>query len=792
MSETLQQEPAKPVDALKEKRVELVLQQLDELPTLPAVAIRVLEATSSEDSSAKEVISLIASDPSLTARILKLVHRADGGVRAEVTSVERAVVLLGFEAVKSAVLAVSLFETFPVDEPKSTMQAANVPKSGGFGHGGGAGMFNREQFWKHSIAVAACAELLAKRAAAVWGRESKVDPSEAFVCGLLHDLGKVALETALPKSFAKVVEATEMLRGNIADLERQIVGLDHMVVGKRLAEKWKLPANVRDCIWLHGQTPSALPATVKNPRLVNLITLADTLVREQHLGYSGNHTFAIPRKLLLEGAGVTEEHVATAMGELVGMIEARASALGLGESSTSDLYRQALCQANRELGRVSTQLAARNRKLAVRAKFFDALADFYGTVQADASPAVVLGAVAETAVEALDVGAAAAFSIPPGQTYAEVVVLEKGADCQAMVVEMLGRPAAPAGGPGTVALAGEELAFLLPVVSPRLTGVKRYWAALVADGACVGGVVWGSMSGEGAEEAERLAAMKAEMTGLASGWALALRTSQIRDEAKLLSEQLAEANRNLQHAQTEVTRARTLVTIAEMAAGAAHEMNNPLAVISGRSQLLATTLTDEKSKKNAQLIAEQTHRLSAMITELMDFAKPEPPKVASATVMEIVRAAVEVAKARPGLADRRIEVPSFDVPSVRVDPAQTAAAIAEVLDNALQATDQTGAGRVTIAAAHDPFGGHVVVTVSDNGTGMDEHTLRRAFDPFFSSKAAGRRRGMGLAKAMRWVEAVGGSIRLDSRPGEGTRAILLLPVDRGGEKGTEVGRRVAG
>ena len=150
------------------------------------------------------------------------------------------------------------------------------------------------------------------------------------------------------------------------------------------------------------------------------------------------------------------------------------------------------------------------------------------------------------------------------------------------------------------------------------------------------------------------------------------------------------------------------------------------------------------------------------------------------------------AKARPGLADRRIEVPSFDVPSVRVDPAQTAAAIAEVLDNALQATDQTGAGRVTIAAAHDPFGGHVVVTVSDNGTGMDEHTLRRAFDPFFSSKAAGRRRGMGLAKAMRWVEAVGGSIRLDSRPGEGTRAILLLPVDRGGEKGTEVGRRVAG
>src|SRR5262245_51479388 len=88
---------------LREKRVELILQQLEDLPTLPAVAVRVLEVTSSESSDASEVVKLIQSDPSLTARILQLVHRADSGVRGEVTSVERAVVLLGFEAVRSAV-----------------------------------------------------------------------------------------------------------------------------------------------------------------------------------------------------------------------------------------------------------------------------------------------------------------------------------------------------------------------------------------------------------------------------------------------------------------------------------------------------------------------------------------------------------------------------------------------------------------------------------------------------------------------------------------------------------------
>ena len=81
---------------------------------------------------------------------------------------------------------------------------------------------------------------------------------------------------------------------------------------------------------------------------------------------------------------------------------------------------------------------------------------------------------------------------------------------------------------------------------------------------------------------------------IAGGWALALRTAQIREEARTLAEQLAEANRNLQTAQTEILRSRTLSTVGEMAAGAAHEMNNPLMVISGRAQLLAQQLADPK------------------------------------------------------------------------------------------------------------------------------------------------------------------------------------------------------
>ncbi|MGH7177277.1 MAG: HDOD domain-containing protein [Tepidisphaeraceae bacterium] len=742
---------------LKDKRIDLILQQLDELPTLPAVAVRVLEVTGSDSSSAKEVVQLIESDPSLTARILQLVHRADLGVRGEVTSVDRAVSLLGFEAVRSAVLAIGVFQTF---QPDSKLPAQR---------------FSREEFWKHCVAVACCAEMLAV------ATRGKINPSEAFVCGLLHDLGKVALDAMLPKSFARVVEAVDLLRGNIADVERTVVGLDHMVVGKRLAEKWHLPQSIRECVWLHGQTPEALPATVKNPSLVNLITLADLLAREQHVGYSGNYSFAINRNALFDAVGLSRQQVEDAIRNLVSHLEPRAKALGLGQASSAELYQQALSQANRELGRVSGELASKNRKLATRAKFFEALSQFQAELRPDAPPQRVLSAIGQTAVAVLDVTSAAVFSLPPGREYAEAVLVDHAGDVfENSLVDLTGSvkdgklPLAPTPGDGPVLSAGRELEWLLSAISPRLGFDHRFWICLEADGACIGGVVWGAQSGE----SQRLSTQTQELLAISGGWSLALRTAQIREEARALSEQLAETNRQLQSAQSEILRSRTLISVGEMAAGAAHEMNNPLAVISGRSQLLAAQLADAKHKAAAHLIHEQSHRLSQIISELMDFATPTAPKLADTDVSELLDRALHQAKTQSESADRTVELTVSDVPNVSVDPEQVAGAIAEVIDNAFQATDEKkdkGAG-VQIHAAFDPYSNRVVLSVTDNGAGMDEVTLRRAFDPFFSSKPAGRRRGMGLAKALRWVESSGGSIRLESHPSQGTRAIVLLPA----------------
>jgi putative nucleotidyltransferase with HDIG domain len=771
------------MSALDQKRVELILQQLEQLPTLPAVATAVLSATSDDQSGASEISALISSDPALTARVLQLVHSAESGVRGQVNTVERAVVLLGFERVRCAVLALSVFELFSDTRPaahRSASQSADQPT------------FSRNQFWHHCIGVACCAELLAE------ALPGQVDPGEAFVCGLLHDLGKVALDATLPKSFARAVETAELLRTNIAELERSIIGLDHMVVGKRLAETWKLPPAIRDCIWLHGQDPQALPVNVANPLLINLVTLADTLIRQQHIGYSGNYLFPLPIETLAVTIGLSMGQIEQVVHQLMSRIEPRSRALGLNEASAEELYLQAMAQANKELGRIGRQLANRNLKLAARAQYFDVLSQFHSELPPDATSQAVLTAIGQASVGVLQASSAAVFSIPPNRAWAEVIMVDQAGevfeqtllDLSQTTTEtqkgpgpVFSRPQLPPAGEGPVLPAASELEGILSVVSPRLGHAQRFWICLAAEGQCIGGIIWGALQGEG----QRLSPQAAELSALSGGWGMALRAAQVRDEARFLAENLAQANRQLTDAQVELLRSRTLVSVGEMAAGAAHEMNNPLAVISGRAQLLARELQDPRHKAAAHLVCEQCHRLSHILSELMDFARPTTPKPEVCDLSELLDAALHQAKARCQSADTpdgrdvplaRVELTVSDVPTVCVDPQQLSAALAEVLANALQATDPAK-GTITVHAACDSNSQRVVLTVSDDGAGMDELTLKHAFDPFFSAKRAGRQRGMGLAKAMRWIECSGGTIRLESRPGHGTRATIVLLAANG-------------
>jgi signal transduction histidine kinase len=438
-------------------------------------------------------------------------------------------------------------------------------------------------------------------------------------------------------------------------------------------------------------------------------------------------------------------------------------------------------------------LTQKSRKLATRSKFFEALSQFHGGLRADANPREVMEAVAPTAIQTLDVPNCCVITLSPRSSFAETLVADGQTPKDSVFVDAPGNFASVSTTPRV--MTAENIDWLLPDISPNLgprghadqKGHPRfYWIPLLSDGATIGGVVWAALG----DEIQRLGRQEQEIIAIASGWSVALRTSQIREESRGLAENLADVSRRLQTSQAEVTRARMVSSIAEMAAGAAHEMNNPLAVISGWSQRLMQEINDARLNQSARQIHEQADKLSGIITELMDYAKPQPASREKADLLRIIDRAVRGAKTRSQPEARKIETALHDVPNVMVDGLQISGAIQEIIENAIQATDpQTG--KITIGIDFDAYSMQVVVTVQDNGVGMDEATLKRAFDPFFSQKPAGRRRGMGLAKALRWIESSGGSVRLESEQGKGARAVILLPSETAAEKKAAPSRRAA-
>jgi signal transduction histidine kinase len=253
----------------------------------------------------------------------------------------------------------------------------------------------------------------------------------------------------------------------------------------------------------------------------------------------------------------------------------------------------------------------------------------------------------------------------------------------------------------------------------------------------------------------------------------------MRERARLLqmTESLAESGRRAGAAQEELLKRRHLASVGAMAAGAAHEINNPLAIISGRAQILAESEQDAERRRSLQVIAEQAERASGVISELMTFSRPLAISRAATDIGLLLKKAVErrTEKAASKGVELAASVPE-GLPPAAVDGRQLQWAIEELLDNALAAT--AAGGRVALEADYDQAARSLVLSVADSGAGMDHETLARARDPFFSGRPAGRGRGFGLAKVQRIAEAHQASFQLESAVGQGTIARLVLDLAR--------------
>lgn len=221
-----------------------------------------------------------------------------------------------------------------------------------------------------------------------------------------------------------------------------------------------------------------------------------------------------------------------------------------------------------------------------------------------------------------------------------------------------------------------------------------------------------------------------------------------------------------------------LESLAEFAAGAGHEINNPLAVISGRAQLLLAGEKHPDRRRDLATIHAQARRVHEMILDLMLFARPPLPELATIDLRRVVElAAIETGRQQaPGTAELNTDLPRTPV-LARADEGQLVVALRTLVDNALEFAPD-GAIDISLSAGLSSGGApEALLAVRDHGEGIAPETRRHLFDPFYSGRSAGRGLGMGLAKCWRIVVGLhGGTLEVTSEPGQGAIFTIRLPA----------------
>jgi putative nucleotidyltransferase with HDIG domain len=220
---------------------EALLRLVDSFPALPATVSKVIAVTSNPESSAHDLMKAILPDQSMCATILKVANSAFFGIPNSVSTIEKAVVVLGFDEIRDVVISKAVFSSF---------QKLNKENR-----------HNIKLFWEHSFTCGLAAKIIANHL----GQPQ----SELFVAGLIHDIGKLAMLSAAPQDYASYLEPAEPGGFGSTSRERETFSITHDQIGMRLLKRWLFPESLIIAIGYHHQ-PQAAPSQVVYPLIIQM------------------------------------------------------------------------------------------------------------------------------------------------------------------------------------------------------------------------------------------------------------------------------------------------------------------------------------------------------------------------------------------------------------------------------------------------------------------------------------------------------------------------------------------
>jgi putative nucleotidyltransferase with HDIG domain len=224
------------------------LDRINDLPTLPAIALEVNKMLQDYDTTRLEILrDRIEKDQAITAKILKLANSAFFGVRSKVTSITHAITLLGFNTIRNAIVSVSIMDALSVN--------------------GDAARFDIKGFWKHSVAAAVMSRYIAEQT-------KLYSPDDCFIGGLLHDIGKVVMLKHFPDIFFSIHTSCIKNEKSFFNIEKEKGSVNHSYIGYYLAKKWQLPMKLADVIRYHHTFSSS----AREYKFLAIVGLADVIL----------------------------------------------------------------------------------------------------------------------------------------------------------------------------------------------------------------------------------------------------------------------------------------------------------------------------------------------------------------------------------------------------------------------------------------------------------------------------------------------------------------------------------
>lgn len=269
--------------------IETIVEKVNDIPALPQIVLRVMKMTNDPDATAHDINKVLNQDQSMTARVLRLANSAYYGYARRIASVTDAVVLLGFNTLRSIVMAAAVSEILSKKYEGYALEEGEL--------------------WRHSQACAIVSRTVAKRS-----KFMQLDA--AYTAGLLHDIGKVILNHFMKNAYHEVIALLESKDVPFMAAEEEILGFNHAMVGSKVAEKWNLPPQLVEAIALHHNPEKA----VGNPKLTAIVHIADAICLSMGIGIGVDGLLYPVSAEAMKMLGLSEQDIETIVSELVDLL----------------------------------------------------------------------------------------------------------------------------------------------------------------------------------------------------------------------------------------------------------------------------------------------------------------------------------------------------------------------------------------------------------------------------------------------------------------------------------------